>query len=323
MLLRSVYAAPAPSGPDLPGRIRVAGWGRNKSVKGDYFITDTTLRTLPLAQRKMGFDTVDLDFNHNTVPGSEAYKADKEPRKRAAFGPLEVVAGEGVFLNVRDWTPEGDAAVKGKHFQDLSPSIVTNSAGEVVFIHSVALCRQGCTEGLELQLNSPELGELGAKFATHSADLFSQPSTMPDKYKALLLTLLGLAETADDAAIETAAKGLAAKVDGATKAADAATAEVKTMSADLKKLLELVTGNERQSLITAALKDGKLVTQSIQELPIENLRKVLADLPSGVVPLEKRTVEGVKTHSVSFEGDDSAAAAEVARQLGRPVSKGK
>lgn len=47
MLLRSVSSEPAPSGPELPGRIRVAKWGRNKSTKGDYTINETTLRALP------------------------------------------------------------------------------------------------------------------------------------------------------------------------------------------------------------------------------------------------------------------------------------
>jgi phage I-like protein len=262
----------------------------------------------------MGYDTVDLDFNHNTVPGSEAYKADKEPRKRAAFGPLEVVSGEGVYLTVRDWTPDGRAAVEGKHFQDLSPSIITNAAGEVIFVHSVALCRQGCTEGLEIALNSPDLADLGAKFRTHSA-AFSQP--IMDKYKALLLTLLGLAETADDTAIEAAAKGLASKVDGATKAADAATSEVKTMSADLKSLRELIVGAERDILVRKALSEGKLVTNSIAALPLDSLKAVLAELPTNQVPLEKRTPEGIKTHSSSVIGSAEAATeAEVNRQLG-------
>jgi phage I-like protein len=323
MLLRSVYAssAPAAEGDKLPGRIRIAKWGHNKSVKADYVVNETTARALPHVQKALGFDTVDLDFNHNTVPGSKPYLADKEPRKRAAFGPLEVVPGEGIFLSVREWTPEGEAAVKGRHFQDLSPAIVTNSVGEVVFIHSAALCRQGCTEGLELELNSADFGDLAARLSTHSAAFSPAPSpeTKPtmDKFKALLLTLLGLPETADDAAIETAAKAHAAKVDAANKVAG----QVQTMSADIASLKELVTGGERTRLVNEAILAGKIVPQSIAELPIDSLKKVLGDLPPGMVPLDRRTPEGIKTHSSDVVSGESIAEAEVARQLGRPVAK--
>jgi len=294
---------------ELPTRILVGKWGRNPSVKGDYLVNETTARTLPLALKKVNFDTVALDFEHNTVPGSPAYRAEAEPRKVAAHGTLSVVPGEGLYFEPTTWTPEGKTAVHGGHYPDLSPAIVTNDAGEVVFVHSVALCRQGATEDLRLDLHSAGLGSL-------SPEPSAQPSVSMDKYKALLLALLGLPDTADDAAIETAAKGLASKVDAAKTAADAATTQVQTMSADLKALRELVTGSERERLVNDAIQAGKLVPQSIAELPIESLKKVLAELPAGVVPMDRRTPEGIKTHSSHVVTGDAAAEAEVARQLG-------
>lgn len=313
MLLRSVrlHFASGPS-TELPARIPVGKWGRNPSVKGDYTINETTVRALPAALKKVNFDTVALDFEHNTVPNSPAYKAEKEPRNVAAHGVLEVVPGEGLFFTPRTWTPEGKTAVLGGHFPDLSPAIVTNDAGEVVFVHSVALCRQGATEDLRLDLHSAGLATLSA-----------QPPAPMDKYKALLLTLLSLPETADDTAIETASKGLAAKIDGATKAANDAAGAVKTMSADLATLKELVSGGERERLVKEAIQAGKLVPHSVAELPIEHLKKVLADLPAGVVPMERRTPEGIKTHSSDILSGESATEAEVARQLGRPVAAAK
>jgi phage I-like protein len=314
MLLRSVRLHFS-SGPqaELPARILVGKWGRNPSVKGDYLINEVTVRALPAALKQVNFDTVALDFEHNTVPGSPAYKAEQEPRRVAAHGTLSVVPGEGLYFQPATWTPEGKTAVHGGHFPDLSPAIITNDAGEVVFVHSVALCRQGATEGLALDLHSAGLATLSAQP--------SSPSAM-DKYKALLLTLLALPETADDAAIETAAKGMASKVDGAAKAAEAATAQVKTMSADLASLKDLVTGGERQRLINEATAAGKLVLNSVAELPIDSLKKVLAELPAGVVPLERRTPEGIKTHSSDVVSGDSAVEAEVARQLGiKPAAK--
>ena len=322
MLLRSIRQPLARSGTDLPTRIKVGNWGRNKSVKGDYEINDLTVSLHPRVLQKLNYDTCVLDFNHNTVKGSPAYEAEKEPRKIAANGTIEIVKGEGAFfIPLSDkWTPEGRDAVLGNHFADVSPTLITNAAGEVLAITSAGLCRQGATEDLHLELHSADLSTLlaDAKKSTHSDSL----PTM-DKYKALLLTLLGLSDTADDAAIETAAKGLAAKVDGATKAAtdatktaDGAAAEVKTCSAELKSLRLLVEGNEKDIVLRQALAAGKLVTQSIADLPIESLKKVLADLPANQVPLEKRTPDAIKTMSSDVLGGDSAVEAEVNRQLG-------
>lgn len=321
MLLRSVYASTAPSGSALPGRICVGKWGRNKSVKQDYIINETTLRALPVTQKALGFDTVDLDFNHNTVPGSPAFKAEKEPRLRAGYGALEVVPGEGVFLNLNRYTPQGESALKDGQVHDLSPAIITNSAGEVIFMHSVALCRQGCTEGLEIQLNSADFGDLAARLQTHSADFSPKSSptakpTMDAKYKALLLLILGLPDTADDAAIEAAAKTLGTKLDTATSTAKDASTAVQTMSAELKRVVVLLEGNEKDRLLADAVAAGKLVPQSISNLPLEHFKKVVADLPAGVVPLERRTPKDIQTHSAGVLSVDSVTETEVNRQLG-------
>lgn len=312
MLLRSVRLHFA-TGPltELPARILVGKWGRNASVKGDYTINETTARELPGNLKKVGYDSVALDFDHNSVKGSAAYKAEQEPRKVAAHGTLSVVAGEGLFFQPATWTPEGKDAVLGGHFPDLSPAILTNAAGEVIFVDSVALCRQGATEGLHLDLHSAGLGALS-----------SQPSptakpTMDAKYKALLLLILGLPETADDAAIEAAAKTLGTKLDTATSAANGATTAVQTMSVELKRLGTLLEGNEKDRLITEAIASGKLITQSIQDLPLEHFKKIVADLPAGVVPLERRTPKDIQTHSASvINAATVAAEAEVNRQLG-------
>lgn len=315
MLLRSVHQPLPPiTGNVLPARIKVANWGRNKSVKGDYEINDLTVKLHPLVLKKLNFDTVVLDFNHNTVKGSAAYEAEKEPRKIAANGRIEIVKGEGAFFTpaaTRGWTPEGTESVLGNHFADVSPTIITNAAGEVMAITSAGLCRQGATEDLHLELHSADLSALQTLSAQHT----SHSSTM-DKYKALLLTLLALPETADDTAIETAAKGLATKVDGAATAATNATNAVKTMSADITALRELIVGAERDILVRKALSEGKLVTNSIAELPLDSLKKVLADLPAGQVPLEKRTPEAIKSLSSEVLTAEAADEAEVNRQLG-------
>ena len=306
MLLRT-YRLNFSPGADLPKRLLVGKWGVNKSVNGDYVVNETTVRDLPKNLHAVNFDTVDLDFEHNTVPGSATFKAEKEPRKRAAHGPLEVVPGEGIYLHTADrWTPEGSDAAKGGHFSDLSPAIIINKANEVVFVHSVALARHGATDDLPLQLNS------GDPLLSLFSDETSTTPAMLD-YKKLLLSVLDLPDTATDTAITDAVKKEASEPDNA----------VKTMAADLTKLAGeialLKTAGEksqRESIAARALAAGKIIPQSAMEMPLDAFEKLVSELPADQVPLEKRTVEGVKTHSSTGIGQGSSVRDEIMRNMG-------
>jgi hypothetical protein len=143
---------------ELPIRLVVGPWGTHETQKGRITFNETTVRELPIRQRLAQFDRIALDFNHNTVPGSESYRG--EPAPVAAHGVPSVVAGEGIILSELEWTPDGEAAVRGRYYIDLSPTIELNAAGEAIFIHSAALCRQGAIPGLSLFSADP-LGDRG------------------------------------------------------------------------------------------------------------------------------------------------------------------
>jgi len=176
---------------ELPKRLNVAPWGVHDTAKGRITIGQATLRNLPVAQKAANFDRVALDFNHNTVPGSEAYAG--EPAKVAAWGVPTVESGVGIILDALDFTSEGAAAVQGRHYIDLSPTLQLDANGETVFIHSAALCRQGAIPGLSL-FSADILAEAAAKESTD--------------FRVLLCLLLGLDTSADDLAINAAAKKL-------------------------------------------------------------------------------------------------------------------
>ncbi|WP_043585358.1 phage protease [Geminisphaera colitermitum] len=334
MFLRSfrLHFAPAPTG-DLPARILAGKWGRNPSVNGDYIINETTVRELPRLSAQLGFDTFSLDFEHNTVPGSEAWKASQEPRKIAATGTFEIVPGEGLYYipNTALWTPEGKEAVTGKHYPDISPAIVPNDAGEVVFVHSVALCRQGATEGLHLDLHAAGLSGLDgldskilSRVRTHNTN--EQKSTMPpEEIAKLFLAIVGLDATATADQIKDSITSLGQQIEAGKKAAASAqqaatdasaakqeTAGLKTTveshSASITALIKRLDDNERAHITAAAIRDGKLIPQSAAELSLDQFRKIVADLPAGVVPMERRTPEGIKTHAASPAGDATQSA---------------
>ena len=319
------FKAPSPLAglTELPSRIKIGKWGRNETGKGAGFtINERTAAVLPMVQHKLSFDRVALDFQHNTCPTVDAdgkTVEPKEPQKIAAMGTPRVVKGEGLFLENLDWTPEGKEAALGGHYPDLSPAVKMNDAGEVLFLHSAGLCRQG--DVMDLQLFSAALN--AGQLVKFSAALTSTSNNMD--HKKLLLILLGLPETATDSDIETGAKAFAAKI-GNVGEVTAFSASLKTLTENVGALTSRLEKADKDAVLAQAIRDGKVVPFSAQKLGLADFTALVAELPANVVPLAQRTIEGVKTFSASVTGQgggDNAADAEVARQMGNDPEKVK
>ncbi|HRI82507.1 MAG TPA: phage protease [Opitutaceae bacterium] len=317
-----IFRAPTSidAGTELPKRLLMAKWGRNESVKGPVIVNELTARAVPRLQALAGYQEIALDFQHNTVEGSPAFKAEREPRKVAAFGSPEVVPGEGIYFNVARWTPEGEEAVKNGHYPDISPAVKFENdaeSGVVIFCHSCAVCRQGAIDGLHVY-GADDPARLKQAVATFTAELAGNKTT-PMDHKKLLCLLLGLdPATATDEAITAAAK---AKTKAAT--GDQPAAEVKTLAADIQSLKTLIEGQnkrldsaERENITLRAISQGKVIPHSASELPIDQFKKIVDELPANVVPMDKRTVEGVKTFAAaSTTPAANSYEQEVQRQL--------
>ena len=136
----------APSGGDLPKRLKVLSWGDNPNARGKTVrVGAKFLRAL--AAPAYPYAKVAIDFEHNTVPGTPEYERTREPRAIAGYAEVECVEGGGVFLNVTRWTPDGLA--HAADYEDLSAAPVTDADGDVVALPSVALCRTGAVPGIE------------------------------------------------------------------------------------------------------------------------------------------------------------------------------
>lgn len=327
MFLTPRYTSPLAGLKEPPARLRLAKWGRNESTNGDFTVGEKTVKYLPALQKLLGFDTVALDFEHNTVPGTEAYKADKEPRNTAANVSLEVVPGEGIFATHATWTPHGIKSITEGLHPDISPTIKTDESGEVVFIHSAALCRQGAV--LDLKAYTPALDLLSVDqlrlFSATLAAATTQPTpakTTPTMdYKQLLILILGLNAEATDADIQAAAKSFAEKTTGEVKAMSAKLGDFTTKFDALQKRLDTA---ERGTLIAQAVAAGKIVPHGagVDALDNATFAALLKDLPEGIVPLSQRTPEGMKTYSASATAAASTGAdEEVRKQMG--ISKDK
>lgn len=327
----------------LPARLKLLSWGENKSRKGPVRVTPLTLSSLPPAQRDSGFDRVALDYEHNTVPGTPAFRADKEPRKVAAFGTPRVIEGEGLFLEKLEWTPAGREFAR--EYCDLSPAVQRGRDGTVLFLHSCALCRQGAVDDLSFfSIDLPE-----TKNQEDDVDL-----------KELLLELLGLNADATDDEIQAA---VAAKIEADKSAAENTTtltaklndlaAQVTTLSAANKNPAKsgaqsgaptsgeltaltvkvgLLEGNltalsleldtrDRTALRDRATREGKVIPLTVEQIaamPLDALREMVDKLPA-TVPLTALTSPGLREQSLDGQITDTDKA--VARSCGIDPSK--
>jgi phage I-like protein len=304
-----------PSVNTLPSRLKILPWGEIKTNKGTIICNDVTLATVPGMQAATRYDKVALDFQHNTVPGSSAYQASAEPRPVAGYGTIEVVKGEGVYLSAIEWTKEGREKFANRDYPDLSPALVTNEAGEVVWFHSAAMVRQGEIDGLTLFEAGTLPGPIKA-FTAGSEGSGAGQGSGGDKsafYRGLLVALLGAGEAATDDELATAAKTFAAQ-----REKDAAP-DMKSFEARLDALQRALESSHKDAEVARAAREGKVIPLSAAEIestPLTVLTAMINRLPE-VVPLEARTPEKIKEFAAPQGGPASASVAEeVRRNLG-------
>jgi len=341
------------SGAPLPVRKLVLPWGVNSAIDGPVVLDSTSAQAFSAIQKARGWDRVALDYEHNTLPGSPAYKETQEPRDVAAFGVPELVPGEGIYLNALEWTPGGTKAAP--NFCDLSPALVfAKGTRTVVGMHSVALTRAGAIDGV--RAFSVSLADIPS---TQTEDKTMDPS-------AILRALLGLPDTATPADMLTAAQALGSTLK--TLAANSDTlVGMSAQAAELKAGLDTLKGldipavkekivafsaintaakegieglalrmksvedkvvafdagraaAERQAIIEQAKREGKVLpfsAEALKTVSLDTLREVASKTPV-TVPMGQRTVEtqAVEAFDAGSRGDPSTASA-VAKAFGR------
>lgn len=197
---------------DLPKRLKLLNWGENSCRKGPIVVGPLTLSNLTNRQAEYGFDRIGIDYEHQSVPEHPNFKA--APREYAAYGVPRVLHGDGLYLENIEWTPSGRA--NALNYIDLSPTLMAEN-GEVVFLHSVALCPQGAVDGLSF----------------YTSPIPTQKAMNPELVK-IVCGLFNIPETSDAHAILAAARIYTEKRTSATKAnLSALAAEMHILSARL------------------------------------------------------------------------------------------
>lgn len=296
---------------DLPKRLKLLNWGENPTIKGKpLLVGKKTLEVMAHAQKALGFDRVALDYAHNSLPSSPNYKPD--PREHAAFGTPVVIEGDGLYMVDLEYTPSGEKYAR--EYPDLSPSVVKDDAGEVLFLHSTALCTQGAVDGLSFYS--------AAFLSDHPPKTTTQKNMDPKK---LLLAILGLPDTADDATIQQAAEKFVKDKTDANSAATAAKAKeaaealekakgtgaIEALSATVAGLVASNERTARENLVRQAVLEGKVIPLSAEEIgktPVDVLTSMIGKIPV-TVPVEARTpgAANVEAHSAGFDPEIAAA----------------
>lgn len=316
------------AGGKLPERLKVLGWGENQSVKGLVRLNETSLARLPQRQREMGFDKIALDFEHNTVPGSAEYERTKEPRIVAAYGVPRVIPEDGLYLEGLEWTPQGRESAL--NFADLSPAVQFDGDGNVVFVHSVALTRNGAVEGLSF-FN-----------CNITKECMSEKNNTPGTGNFITLVALagalGLSATASEADVMNRISLFSSlderlkKLEDAGKIATLSATDLQPIHERLEKVeQELMEGaeaaqeKERSRVIQLFSAEGKVPkkadgsaysAEEMAKLPVETLRLLHANTPA-TVPL---SAKGGRPNELKDSGLKGLARAAAVFQL--QVSRG-
>jgi len=257
----------------LPKRLKVLNWGVNETKKGAVVVGPQTVRQLALNQDSHGFDRVALDYEHNTVPGTPEFERTKEPREVAAYGVPLVVPGEGLFLDDLIYTPSGEK--NALSYIDLSPAVTNDPvSGEIVFMHSTALCRQGATPDVSY----------------YSVTLNPKEKEPTMDMKEVLAQLDALSKSLAD--LKAVVEGMKPKeVVETLSVSRELSGKVTAHGETVKALTDRLDKFERQSLVDKATHAGKVIPLNADELAkvdLVTLSAMIDKLPP-TVPLHQRT----------------------------------
>ena len=285
---------------ELPTRIKLLGWGRNVTSEGDVIVDELTARVFSANQKAIGRERVVVDFEHNTVPGTPEYKRTTEPRAVAGHANLVCVPGEGIFAEALTYTATGKKSAPD--FEDVSLAPYCDKEGRVIGAHSMALTHTGAAYGVGFA-QAPETLSADCSLSSDLKILSASavPVVLQQNTPMIKLTVLaaalGLAETADEAAVTAAlTKRLAIP--------SAESVDLKPLAARLealeKKLSDgekTATDTKRAQLVTLFASQGKVPKKAdganysadeLKALGLDTLELLLANT-AVTVPLSART----------------------------------
>jgi phage I-like protein len=274
----------------LPDRIKLLGWGDSATAKGPVRLTSMSAKAIQ-AQAKLGYGEIALDFEHNTVPGSIEYGRTQEPRTVAAYGKPDVVENDGLYLSSIRWTPEGEKAAR--NYADLSPAVQLDKDGQVIFVHSAALTRNGAVDNLHFFSASGRTAEEHKPMNIETSDIAPLLGLNADADKSTVLAKLKERLTPMEPKAVTA---FSVEIDGKTHKFGASeilalNAKVIELGAKVDAKEKLSQDVERDQVIAMFSAEGKVPlgedgkpapVETLKTFSVPELKRLLANTPKTV-----------------------------------------
>ncbi len=241
------------------GALQLTPWGEFKArdgrpvAAGNWYVDERNADRL-LATLRAKLDDLVIDYEHQTL------HAEKNGKPAPAAGwfsgaAIEARPGEGLFVVPR-WTAAAKSAIAGDEYRYFSPVLEYNKkTGEVYDIQMGALVNFAAIDGMR------EVSALAAaKFLNDSHNHEELPMDE-------LLRLFGLSPEATEEEAIAALKSLLQKLSDSEAAVAAAKAEtpdsamaaISGLQTEVAALRSQLEGDEVDSLVNAALEDGRLI----------------------------------------------------------------
>ena len=304
-----LFADPAAERKSLPTRVKLLNWGQNPTAAGLVIVDDKTAQVFSANQKAIGRERVQVDFEHNTVPGTAEYNRTQEPRPVAGHSTLVCIPNEGIFAEAVTYTADGQKAAL--NYEDVSLAPYLDKERRVIAAHSWTVTHTGAAYGLDFKEATTTTLSADLRILSSNATISSN-NTMPEKFLSIatLAGLLSLSADADEAAITTELKKRLTPILPSTPNALSADAMSAAITAALTPLTAKITALEtslaagetaRMELKRAELttlfstqgkvplkKDGKAYTaDELKALPVDTLELLLANT-AVTVPLSAR-----------------------------------
>jgi len=281
---------------------------------------DANIASKVIARNRAKVDALVVDYEHQTLKAEENGKP--APAAGWMSGAKFVWRDSGLWATDIEWTDAAKAAIAAREYRYISPVIAYDpKTGEVLDVLMAAVTNFAAIDGM-------------AGLAHVAAARFNLTTTEDTTMLEALRKLLGLADTAGEQEVTDAITALKAKAD----TADTTIAALKTQQApdpakfvgvevvqqlqqQVAALTAQVNGNELETVVTAALADGRILPAMeawARELGNKDLAalKAYVNAAQPIAALKGTQTNGKNPADTTGDGQLDAAAIAVCKQLG-------
>lgn len=302
-------------------KIQILPYGHITTKKGDFLI-DEEAQNLIMESFKSKKNELVIDYEHQTLTGEIAPAA-------GWIKNLENRGKDGIWGEV-EWTPKATDFIANKEYKYLSPVIfVRKTDKRVQVIHSAALTNDPAIDGMvpianKLEIEFEEDENMNEELLKKIAVACGLPEdATPEQILQACLDMNKACQDKQDMSINKEVLSMLGLKEGSNvedvKGKIIALKDPSNFVSkdDFKKLQDKLVSKEKDEVVTAALKAGKITpaqkewAEAYALKDMDGFKKFIEGAPQ-VVPYEKIELKDTKPKSTELDETDLA----VCKQLG-------